>query len=80
MYRCEICGTVVPPRTPCHRVVVQTRPARYPRRSEVNRVVYRVNGRWKEKYTDDPGGNGVQIVREVTACPGCANAQGGPRR
>lgn len=75
MYRCQVCGSVVPPRTPCRRLVVQTRPARYPYRQEVNRVV-RVtpDGKVKEKFTDDPGGAGEETVREVTACPRCAGA------
>jgi hypothetical protein len=32
-----------------------------------------VNGKPKEKFTDDPGGDGTQIVREVIACPACAS-------
>jgi hypothetical protein len=75
MYRCQLCGTVVPPHTPCHRLVVQTRPSRFPFRSDANRVVRLVNGKRKEKRTDDPGGAGSQIVREVIACPRCANGQ-----
>lgn len=78
MYRCQVCGTVVPPRTPCHRVAVRMRPASYPVRSEVNRVVRLVNGRHKAKYTDDPGGTGAEVVREVIACPRCANGRAAP--
>jgi hypothetical protein len=75
MYRCQLCGTVVPPRTPCHRLVVQTRPAQYPFRHAVNRVMHLDKGKWKEKYTDDPGGTGETIQRELNACPSCAANQ-----
>src|SRR5262249_17869406 len=80
MYRCQMCGAVVPPRTPCHRLVVQTRPARYPFRPEVNRVGRWVNGKPKERWTDDPGGSGPQVFREVNACPACANRPAAPAR
>jgi hypothetical protein len=41
-------------------------------------VVRLVNGKRKEKRTDDPGGAGSQIVREVIACPRCAKGQAAP--
>jgi hypothetical protein len=66
---------VVPLHTPCRRLVVQTRLFRFPFRANANRVVRLVNGKPKEKRTDDPGGAGSQIVREVIACPRCANGQ-----
>ncbi len=81
MFQCQLCGAVVPPRTPCHRLVVRTRPVKYPCRREVNRVVRLVKGKRKERLTDDPGGSGQTIVREVLACPACAarhEANGGP--
>jgi hypothetical protein len=73
MFRCQICGTVVPAGTPCHRLVAETRPTRYPFRNQVNRVVRLVNGKRKIQYTDDPGGEGQCILREVNACPACAS-------
>src|SRR5262249_44786018 len=82
MYRCQLCGTTVPPGTPCHRLVVQTRPARYPFRSRANCFRRLVNDgkrkKHKDIYTDDPGGTGSQIVREVMACPACASRQEQP--
>ena len=53
------------------RVVVETRTATYPERAHVNRV--RRNR--KEKWVDDPGGHGVEIVRELTVCGECARSQ-----
>jgi hypothetical protein len=72
MFRCEVCGTVVPPRTPCHRVVVRSRPSRYPSRPHANRFFRHVNGKRKEIHTSDPGGTGTAVVEEVRACPACA--------
>jgi hypothetical protein len=73
MYRCQICGRVVPAGTPAQRLVVRTRTVRYPFRSQVNHVVRLVNGKRKSRYTDDPGGDGSAIVVERIACPQCAN-------
>jgi hypothetical protein len=53
-------------------VVAQSRPSRYPPRSRANRFFRYVNGKHKEIHTDDPGGAGTAIVREVRACPACA--------
>src|SRR6266511_3424962 len=72
MYRCELCGGIVPPRTPSFSVVVETREKRYPRRP----MLYppRKRSEWKdpEKWRDDPGGVGHEIVREARTCPACA--------
>jgi hypothetical protein len=72
MYLCQICHQCVPPRTKAYRIPVETRRRRYPPRTEVNEVVR--GG--KRRYTDDPGGEGYEIVREVIACPGCATRYG----
>ncbi len=58
------------------KVVVAVRPKRYPPRRDAN-WVRRFNPkkrRWEWEKTDDPGGAGVEIAREVVACPGCASA------
>ena len=68
MYRCEICKEVVPPHTPSHRVVTETRPAQYPFRPDANVVL--VKGKSEKRH--DPGGSGREIAREVIACPRCA--------
>jgi hypothetical protein len=68
MYRCQICAKVMPPRTKAYRISVETRHRRYPKREKVNRVAKD----HKVRLVDDPGGEGYEIVREVTACPDCA--------
>ena len=73
MFVCQLCGGVVPPRTPAARVVVHRRPKRYPLRREANRFArLDERGKRKEYVTDDPGGVGWEIAREVLACPPCA--------
>ena len=68
MYKCQMCQRTIPPRTRAHRIVVETRPRQYPFRPKANRVI--VDGR--EKFVDDPGGEGWEIVREAIVCPECA--------
>ncbi len=77
MFRCQLCRRVVPPRTPCHHVVVKRRSKKYPYRSQANFFV-RLNdaGKRKEYHTDDPGGEGQEIVQVVIACQECALRNG----
>ena len=51
MIRCPLCDTVVPPRTPTHRVVLATRPALYLtiRQGGVSRSV-----RWDDSLSEIP--------------------------
>ena len=70
MYRCELCGTQVPERVPCIRVVVATRKKQYPRREDVYLRADEKTGRLK--WFPDPGGVGVENAREAKACPDCA--------
>jgi hypothetical protein len=72
MYRCQLCGTVVPPRAPCRRVVVQAVVSRYPARLRAHRLVRWEKGKRKVIWVNDPGGAGTSIAREVCACPDCA--------
>jgi hypothetical protein len=104
MYICQICRKTVPPHTPAHRIPVELRTRRYPRRREANLVFGKRkpvpkdgqprkhhdphtdeakeeqpkrNGKpghrpRKGVYIDDAGGEGYEIVREITACPDCA--------
>jgi hypothetical protein len=75
VFRCQICCQQVPPRTTAQRVIVQTRPQKYPARSKANRVVrLSETGKPKVIFVDDPGGVGREIVRELMVCPGCASA------
>lgn len=69
MYRCDRCHTVVPPRTPARRLVVETRIVEHPYRMGAGERL--VDG--KRKKYDDPGGTGSQIVREQVVCPACAD-------
>lgn len=70
MYRCDVCGSVTPPNTPCNRIVVETRAIQHPKRDDVHWHPPRAGG--SGKWIDDPGGTGSAIVREVNACPACA--------
>ncbi len=55
------------PQHPAHRKVVETRRREYPFRKDAH--LFMKQGR--PKKTDDPGGVGSEIVREVVVCPGC---------
>jgi hypothetical protein len=68
MYKCEICHKVIPANVKSYRIPVETRPKAYPVRKDANRIIRE----GKVSYTDDPGGIGYEVVREVTACPTCA--------
>jgi hypothetical protein len=69
VYRCQICGEVVPPNTPALRKVVETRRREYPFRPKANQLTK--DGR--KQHTDDPGGVGTEIVREILVCPSCVH-------
>lgn len=80
MYRCQLCGGVSPAGTRAVKVVVAVRPKVYPYRRDAN-WVHRLNsktGKRKWETTDDPGGAGVEIAREVVACPGCVSGSADP--
>jgi hypothetical protein len=72
MFRCQTCGTVVPPRTPSHRVVARSRPSHYPPRPRANHFLRWIDGKRKQLHADDPGGAGTEIVEEIRVCPSCA--------
>lgn len=80
MFLCGLCGGVSPPRTPAAKIVTARRDVRYVPRSRANRL-FRLDsqGKVKERFTDDRGGVGWEIAREVLACPTCA-ARNEPRR
>jgi hypothetical protein len=78
MYRCECCGRVVPPRTPCARLVAESRPVVYPYRAKAIPMVVKRDGKRKRVRLADPGGVGWQIARERRACPECAAGDRGP--
>jgi len=70
MYRCDVCNSVTEPGTKLHRIAVETRPVEYPLRSAIHWHPPKAGG--KGKWIDDPGGHGTMIVREIDACPPCA--------
>lgn len=78
MYRCQICGAVVPEGIPANNVVLETRPRVYPFRPKVFLKKRTEQKRRRRKpdpdkdYVDDPGGTGFEIVRQVMACKACA--------
>lgn len=76
MYRCHFCADCAPAKTKAVRVPVEARARTYPRRPEAQ--PYFDNG--KLKHNDDPGGVGYEIVREVLACPACADRERRPLR
>jgi hypothetical protein len=70
VFRCQVCRKVVAPNTRPIRHVVETRERQYPLRLKANR--FKRDGR--ERRSDDPGGTGREIVREVLICGACAEA------
>jgi len=73
MYRCQQCQCLVPSKTRSYRKTILQRVAVYPARSQANKL-----RRWnfKEKrmktdYVDDPGGIGLETVREIRVCSHC---------
>jgi hypothetical protein len=77
MFRCQLCHRLSAPHTPCHRLVVKRRSKEYSYRSRANTFVRTdEKGKRKEHHTDDPGGEGQEIVREVIVCPDCATKNG----
>lgn len=59
MYICGICTTQVGPKVPSNIITVETRQRKYPARPGVG----------------DPGGSGYETVREINACPSCAEGK-----
>lgn len=70
MFRCDVCGSVAPPRTPCNLVTVETREVEYPVRKDAHWHPPKAGG--KGKWVEDPGGRGTAVVRELRACTTCA--------
>jgi hypothetical protein len=68
VFRCHACGRVVSANTSPIRRVVETRERQYPPRPKANR--FKKDGR--ERQSDDPGGSGRELVREILLCSSCA--------
>ena len=75
-YRCQKCGSCPPAGTPRHTVPALTKTVYFPSRSKAN-TGYTLKGETVKKSkrnadrTDDPGGQGKQIVAEMHVCPEC---------
>ncbi len=67
MYRCEQCKEVVGPGVSMQREVRETRVKLYPVREKANHVMKRGKLTW----VDDAGGEGREIVRELSVCARC---------
>lgn len=70
MFRCTRCQKVSLPGDKPVRLVVETREKVYPFRSRANRRRGYMN------FTDDEGGRGQEIKREVVVCKDCNKANG----
>lgn len=77
MFRCQMCDTVVPAGTRSSKVVMATRTRVYEPRGQDPRE--RRGGRSfrgrrgpRKKKPYDKGGEGTEIVRELSVCPKCA--------
>lgn len=68
MFPCGICLRTTEPGEKATRLVVKTRTVIYPKIFDAHQ--FRMEG--KKEIRDDPGGRGIEIVQEVTACPACA--------
>ena len=78
MFRCQLCQCIVPPRTPSQRLVLNWRRKEYPYRSRANTFVRTdEKGKRKEYHSDDPGGKGQEVAKEVIVCPTCAAQENG---
>ena len=75
MFRCHFCQQITPPKTTRHNVVIEVREKRYSSRQREQRRGGGRNFRDREDSVQDRGGQGVEIMKEVPACPACAAKQ-----
>ena len=69
MFRCHFCQRITPPKTTRHSVVIETREKTY----EARQPRSRRRGFNQPSEPSDRGGSGVEIMKEVSACPECAS-------
>jgi hypothetical protein len=79
MYRCQMCDKVVPSGTRATKLVVATRERTYESRGQDPRErrgarPFRGRRGPRKKKPYDKGGQGTEIVRELSVCPACAAA------
>jgi len=76
MYRCELCGTVVPPRSKSQTVVTEKREKAYaPQQRKPGGKKGKGKGKGRRRWRDNgelPGGRGWEIVKESLVCGACA--------
>jgi len=77
MFRCQKCGTIVPAGVRATKVVVATRPRVYEPRGQDpserrGRSRFQRGRRVRKRKPYDKGGQGTEIVRELSVCPTCA--------
>jgi|TARA_B110000495_G_C22638336_1_gene379191 hypothetical protein len=75
MFRCHFCQQITPPKTTRHSVVIEVREKRYSSRQREFKRGGGRNFRDRDEPTPDRGGQGMEIMREVAACPACAAKQ-----
>ncbi len=68
MYLCENCHQGISATIPSHLITTQTRQKTYPFRTKANHYK---DSEGKRKISDDPGGNGQEIVKQQRVCPDC---------
>ena len=69
VYKCKKCGAQSAPRVKAQRLPLESRAVSYPFRSRVNYVPWRPPA---ERWVDDPGGRGRELVKEIVVCEKCA--------
>ena len=74
LYKCELCGRLQAPRTPSALLSLKTKTHQHPKRERAYQVIDAHTGRRVNR--DDPGGVGLQIVRQARCCPRCAKERG----
>lgn len=75
MYRCELCGTVVPPRSKSQTIVTEKREKAYAPQQRQSGGKGKGKGKGRRRWRDGgelPGGRGWEIVKEALVCGSCA--------
>src|SRR5438093_9265937 len=83
MNKCEKCGVQAAPGEQAYKEVLSTRAKTYPFRARANRFHHDEVKPWPHHwtkeggsiYTDDPGGQGQEIKKEITVCHTCRSVQ-----
>jgi hypothetical protein len=74
MFRCQMCNVIVPKKTQNHRIVVKTRSKSYASRGThfSERRGSRRSANTERRPDYDKGGEGREIVQELSVCDECA--------